>query len=291
MLSFIEEGHHVLVLWCELSDESTMKKLQESLTSKVTDKGRVQLENIQRLELANHQHSSFDIILCGLFSAKDAYTMDHLAAAAKLLKPKASIVLTGTSKGFNYTKESVTSNMKLAGFMNVTQHTSNLESGEGDDSFVLKAEKPGFEVGSSSKLRINLNKKRPAAVEQEKENAKKIWSLSAQDINDDDIELIDDDELLNEEDLKKPAAESLKAPCGSSDSKGKKKACKNCSCGLAEELESGVEKLKTKSVNSACGSCYLGDAFRCASCPYIGMPAFKPGEKVKLSDDLLNGGL
>lgn len=67
----------------------------------------------------------------------------------------------------------------------------------------------------------------------------------------------------------------------------KPKACANCSCGRKElEEKVGAEEAKKRlenaTVKSSCGSCYLGDAFRCAGCPYKGMPAFRPGDKIEL---------
>ncbi|CRG93472.1 Fe-S cluster assembly protein DRE2, putative [Plasmodium gallinaceum] len=69
------------------------------------------------------------------------------------------------------------------------------------------------------------------------------------------------------------------------------RVCDNCTCGKKKDGinlekitidENEVEYL-TENVVSSCGNCYLGDAFRCASCPYKGLPAFQPGENVKLN--------
>ena len=49
------------------------------------------------------------------------------------------------------------------------------------------------------------------------------------------------------------------------------------------------QELETGKVQSACGKCYLGDAFRCATCPYKGLPAFEAGDKVVLKTPASQG--
>lgn len=101
----------------------------------------------------------------------------------------------------------------------------------------------------------------------------------------------------------------------------RKRACKGCTCGLreleeeeergtavvqldpnevnapgttrkevtetvvgADGMERRVKRIEvdTRGATSSCGSCFLGDAFRCSSCPFLGMPAFEPGQKVEI---------
>ncbi|KAL9624882.1 MAG: hypothetical protein Q9160_000929 [Pyrenula sp. 1 TL-2023] len=121
---------------------------------------------------------------------------------------------------------------------------------------------------------------------------------------DSDDDLIDEDTLLDEEDLVRP----VKVPTECKPKAKRRRACKDCTCGLAQKLEAedrakrqnadqalNALKLDTddlaevdftvKGKVGSCGNCALGDAFRCDGCPYIGLPAFKPGEEVRLLNE------
>jgi len=137
------------------------------------------------------------------------------------------------------------------------------------------AKKPSWEVGSVAKLNRPQQAKPPEKV---------VWNLGADDLADDDIELEDEDELLKREVEVVPVKLAAKREFDCGTSAGPvRKACKNCVCGLKEEIEKDESAALKQPPASGCGSCSLGDAFRCSTCPYLGMPAFKPGEAVKLA--------
>ena len=157
-----------------------------------------------------------------------------------------SMKASGVIAIFNGDNASLSLDLLINGFSDSRQISENL----------MIAKSPSCAFGASSAIK----------------SVPKVWKLDTEDDLDD---LIDPDDLLTEED--KAAPNKTKYTCGPKSEK--KKACKNCSCGYAEEL-AGAPPPEFK---SACGSCYLGDAFRCASCPYLGQPAFKPGDNVKLA--------
>ncbi|XP_063441855.1 anamorsin homolog isoform X1 [Mytilus trossulus] len=278
-LDCVSQKNDVLLLWSGNLEGDHLQETVKTLSDKVTEAGSIKVENLDRLQITSYSNSAFDVIVSGIvppYSTK--HSIDQLGEVCRLLRPGGTLVIQQAvdngSNGGTPETEKMVSLLKLSGFVQVEQPTKSDDSNR--TILQCKCKKPDYEVGASTQLKLSFAKKpEPTKVD---DNVAKVWKLSADDILDDD--LVDDDALLDADDLKKPDPSTLRAECGTGPKK--KKACKNCVCGLAEELEN--EKPKAKAATSSCGSCYLGDAFRCSSCPYLGMPAFKPGEKVVLSE-------
>ncbi|KAJ5725366.1 uncharacterized protein N7483_006723 [Penicillium malachiteum] len=177
-------------------------------------------------------------------------------------------------------------------------------------------EKPNYEQSSAVPLKFGLKKKKttttaPAVVPLGIQSNGTGFSLNGLNgtnhDRDDDDELINEDSLLDEQDLTRPI---MPPPECQPKTGRRRKACKDCTCGLADRLEAedkerranadknlNVMKLNTDDLaeldftvegkqTGSCGSCALGDAFRCDGCPYLGLPAFKPGQEVQILNDV-----
>lgn len=160
--------------------------------------------------------------------------------------------------------------LTMAGFVNIQK------SGLG----LLRARLPDYKTGAAVPLAAA-----PTAS---------IWAaaLSAE-ANGASVALVDEDELLEGDGIE--AGNSVE--CGPVKT-AKRKPCKNCTCGLAEMVDEEEDATSKKTEGpspvameegnkSACGNCSLGDAFRCASCPYLGLPPFKEGEKIAIPTSLM----
>ncbi|KOS47900.1 Fe-S cluster assembly protein [Penicillium nordicum] len=176
-------------------------------------------------------------------------------------------------------------------------------------------EKPNFDPSAAVPLKFGLKKKNkptpPTAVPVIPSFSTGFAAPMGIDSptnhdRDDDDELINEDTLLSEEDLTRPI---MPPPECQPKTGRRRRACKDCSCGLADKLEAedkerranadkelNVMKLDTGDLaeldftvegkTGSCGSCALGDAFRCDGCPYMGLPAFKPGQEVQILNDV-----
>ncbi|KAI9674341.1 MAG: electron carrier [Trizodia sp. TS-e1964] len=122
-------------------------------------------------------------------------------------------------------------------------------------------------------------------------------------------ETINEYTLLGSKEILMP--DSYNSDCSPEEAGKRRKACKDCTCGLKERLDARDEVERAVAdgllldikLNRAdlfdteldftvegkvgsCGNCALGDAFRCEGCPYVGMPSFKPGEEVRLLNNM-----
>ncbi|XP_043251794.1 anamorsin homolog [Colletes gigas] len=276
-MTILKENDSVLVVLDNELSKNDIVDFVSAIKKPLANAEQLIIIPTKELEIRINNASSYDTII-SIFKQSCPNYKTFLENCLKAIKPKGTLIIYESfQQNKNADVQSVydrrVSNFKLAGFKVKSQDNSDTQElknhllgiySDIDNVSEIIAEKPSFEVGSS--IALNFGK--------EKSN---VWKLDSAD----DEELINEDDLLDEVDILKPKVSSLRV-CSTT---GKRKACKDCSCGLAEELNG--KTVQEETVKSSCGSCYLGDAFRCASCPYLGMPAFKPGEKIVLPDSQL----
>ncbi|KAL7936629.1 cytokine-induced anti-apoptosis inhibitor 1, Fe-S biogenesis domain-containing protein [Trichoderma chlorosporum] len=266
------------------------------------DRSATDLQMIDRLSagLVKLPSATYDLVLVladassSLDEALPLLTRSILGPVAESLKPKGRLQSqdgSDLSQNAALAKEAV-----LAGLVASAAGFDKPDYGDGEGVVSLKLRKKKADATPAKVVeKIEIKPIVPAGVGF-------IDFSDDLDADYDDDELIDEDTLMTEDDLKRPI--NIPPECQPKAGK-RRRACKDCTCGLAERLEAedaAKRSAADKALQSvklaaddltevdftvqgkvgSCGNCALGDAFRCDGCPYIGLPPFKPGEEVRL---------
>lgn len=260
--------------------------------------------------------SRVDAIMAGfLLDAEKWLKPEPKTEAIPLLKRKTTSSLASASKPLPSFRKSTT---KLPTFKKLTSPEPSL---------------PTFKKLASPTLTDTSD-----ADEYESDSSSKMKDSKLMYFDDGEDELLDENELLMENDenytfSSRPVIVPIR--CELPNGKRRRKACKDCTCGLKEQEE--LEELTQRNLQSAilgklaqsatleaikieerlkkiqeskkgdvvkiqeqdlneidftiegktggCNSCSLGDLFRCDGCPFLGLPAFKPGQQVTIFED------
>jgi len=245
-------GKRVLLL----SYSKTDQKIRSTYSGTV-----VCLEADDHAKISTFKDADFDIVVS---APTLPFSEPFLGHILRVLRPGGYVSLQAPNN-VNFARS-----LTFAGFVDVSSkvHGSHTE---------VICRKPPWTTGASAPLSLKkAGNSQPAPTSA----SKSVWQLAASDL-DAEMELEDEDALLEKDDLSDVKAVAMKnSDCGTGPGTSRK-ACKNCSCGRAE-LEAEEQKAtgKESAPVSACGSCGLGDAFRCSTCPYLGQPAFQQGGDV-----------
>jgi hypothetical protein len=188
-------------------------------------------------------------------SKADNLTPDELNKLSNILKGGAKLELEFNSKLSEEDSKNLIANLKFAGYLNLNSY--------------FNQEKSAF---SCTKKVWSKNKSK------KNQNGNPWKSLKFDENANGKQELVLEDELFDPFDTYQKFSKET-------DCITRPKPCKNCNCGRAEKENQEKQKERDPNFKPECGKCYLGDAYRCAGCPYRGMPAFEPGDKVEFKNE------